>query len=395
MTKLSPGQCLACALALWATGAGAQGQEVEQFDYVALAEELPIESDENGSAATFTNESGGVATFYGQVNLAFQSFDDGTGTTSGIVDNGNWNTRLGFTVTQPVDGGTLRFRFETGLGLRSSAAVSQIVTPSWIDWQRTALRWFEVALDSSYGTISVGQGSTASDGTAGLDDSFTFVAGATNSSDGFGSFFFRDDTGALTDVTIAQVNDGFGGARRFRIRYDTPVFNDVMLSSSYGRNVLSSDDDRNFYDVAVRWTGEITGFSVRTAAGYQWLDDPDGANTERFAGSVSVLHAQTGINLAVSAGAEVDGASYVWSRAGWRTDFFAFGATALSVDYYRGWDFLSDGARTENYGLYAVQSVDAPSIDLYAGWRRFTYSDRLGTAYQDADGLLIGARAHF
>lgn len=395
MRKTIPGLCLASVFGIAALDADAQGVTRGGFDYDASVEELPIESEVYGPVTTFTNQGGGVANFYGQLNLTFQSFDDGAETTSGVVDNGNWNTRLGFTVTQPIDDGTLRYRFETGLGLRNSALVSQISQPPWIDWQRTALRWFEVALDSSYGTISLGQGSTASDGTAGLDDSFTFVAGATNSSDGFGSFFFRDETGALTDVTIGQVNDGFGGARRFRIRYDTPVFNGVMLSTSYGRNVLSSNDDTHYYDVAIRWTGEFEGLSVRTAAGYQWLDNPNGGTTERLAGSAAVVHAPTGLNLAVSAGAEVDGADYVWTRAGWQTDFFAFGTTSLSVDYYRGRDFLSEGARTENYGLYAVQSIDATSIDLYAGWRRFTYRDRLGSAYQDADGLLIGARAYF
>jgi hypothetical protein len=395
MRKPTAGLCLACVLGVAALGAEAQGVAQGGFDYDAPVEELPIDSERYEAATTFTNQSGGVTSFYGQLNLAFQSFDDGAETTSGLVDNGNWNTRLGFTVTQPIESGTLRYRFETGLGLRNSALVSQTSQPEWIDWQRTALRWFEVALDSSYGTVSLGQGSTASDGTAGLDDSFTFVAGATNSSDGFGSFFFRDETGALTDVTIGQVNDGFGGTRRFRIRYDTPVFNGVMLSSSYGRNVLSPNDDTHYYDVAIRWTGDIAGLSVRTAAGYQWLDTPNGDTTERLAGSASAVHAPSGLNFAVSAGAEVDGADYVWTRVGWRSDVFAFGTTSLSVDYYRGRDFLSEGARTENYGLYAVQSIDASSIDLYAGWRRFTYSDRLGTAYQDADGLLIGARAYF
>jgi hypothetical protein len=42
-----------------------------------------------------------------------------------------------------------------------------------------------------------------------------------------------------------------------------------------------------------------------------------------------------------------------------------------------------------------VQSFDDASLDLYAGWRRFTYSDRLGGSYQDADGVLIGARWFF
>jgi hypothetical protein len=364
-------------------------------DYDVPVEALPIESEAYIPLTTFTNDSGGVATFYGQVNLTYQSHNDGGRTTGGLVDNGNWNTRLGFTVTQPLDDNTLRFRFETGLGLRNSAAVSQTFEPDWIDWQRTALRWFEAALDTRYGTVSLGQGSTASDGTAGLDDSFTFHAGATDSSDGFGSFFFRDRDGTLTGVTIGQVNDSFDGARRFRLRYDTPIVRGLMLSASYGQNILVSADNRDYYDVAIRWTGDIGDVALRTAASYQWLDDPDGDDIRRLAGSATAVHEPTGLNLAFSLGGEVDGADYVWTRAGWRSDLFAGGTTSLSVDYYRGRDFVSEGARTENWGLYAVRSLDAVSLDLYAGWRRFTYSDRSGTSYQDADGVLIGARWFF
>ena len=168
------------------------------------------------------------------------------------MDNGNWNTRLGFTLTQSLDDIVLRARFETGLGLRNSALVSQDYEPEWINWQRTALRWFEVAADTNYGTVSFGQGSTASDGTAGLDDSFTFHAGATDSSDGFGSFRFRDGNGDLTNVSIGRVNNSFDGARRFRLRYDTPILSGLMASTSYGRNVLNSADDTDYYDVALR-----------------------------------------------------------------------------------------------------------------------------------------------
>ena len=252
-----------------------------------------------------------------------------------------------------------------------------------------------MAFDSNYGTVSLGQGASASDGTAGLDDCFTFVAGATNSTDGFGSFRFRDENGDLTNVAIAQVNNAFNGSRRFRLRYDTPVFEGVMLSASYGENVLTEADENAYYDVAIRWTGDIGDFAVRSAAGYQWIDNPDGDTTERLAGSFTVVHEPTGLNLAVSAGQQIDGASYVWARAGWQTDVFAVGTTSLSVDYYNGSDFLSDGAKTENYGLYAVQSFDDLSLDLYAGWRRFTYSDRLGNSYQDANGMLVGARWFF
>jgi hypothetical protein len=386
---------MAWVLVVWAQAAAAQDPAAEEdFDYDAAVEDLPIESEIYEPPLTFNLFSGGVMTFYGQFNPVFQSFDDGEETTSGIVDNGNWNSRLGFTIVQPSGDVTLRLRFETALGLRSSAAVAQDFTPDWIDWQSTALRWFEVAGDSRYGTLSLGQGSSASDGTAGLDDSFTFHAGATDSSDGFGSFRFRNSDGDLTNVSIGAVNSSFDGARRFRARYDTPVVGGVMLSTSYGINILDETDNRDYYDVAARWTGEVGDFALRAAIGYQWLDNPDGDDAERLAGSGTIVHTPTGLNLALSAGQQIDGASYVWGRAGWRNQVFDMGATSLSVDYYLGSDFLTDGAETVNYGVYGVQTFDALSIDVYGGVRKFTYDDDVQN-YQDAYGVLTGVRFFF
>jgi hypothetical protein len=395
MRKSIAGIGLSAALACLGSASGAQQVPGTDFDYDALAEELPIESEVFGPKLTYAGPSGVETNVYGQVNLAYQSFADGDETTSNLVDNGNWNSRLGFTVTQPLGEATLRYRFETGLTMRNSGLVSQLNTPDWNDWEQTLLRWFEAAIDTDYGTLSLGQGASASDGTAGLDDSFTFVAGATNSTDGFGTFRFRDDSGNLTKVSIAQVNNAFNGARRFRARYDTPVYNGFMVSTSYGINILTESDDNDYYDVALRWTGDMGDFAIRGAAGYQWIDDPQAGTTRRVAASATLVHEPTGLNLAVSTGRQIDGASYIWTRAGWQTDAWAVGTTSLSVDYYNGRDFLSDGARTENYGLYAVQSIDSLSLDLYAGWRRFTYGDQLGNSYQDADGLLVGARWFF
>lgn len=375
--------------------APAQGQEKPNFDYDVPVSEAPIESEVFGPSLTFTSPDGGVTVFYGQFNLAYQSFNDGQETTSNLVDNGNWNSRLGVTFTQPLGESTLRARFETGLTMRNSSLVSQTATPDWGEWRRTLLRWFEVALDSKYGTVSLGQGATAANGTTGLDDSFTFIAGATDSTDGFASFLFRNNAGELTSVSIGQVNSALDALRRFRVRYDTPVFGGVMLSTSYGKNVLVPADKNDYYDAAIRWTGDLGDIAVRSALGYQWIDDPDGDRTERLAGSVSLLHRPTGLNFALSAGDQIDGPNYYWARAGWRIRSLAAGTTSLSIDYYNGSDFLSKGAKTENYGIYAVQDIDDLSLNLYFGWRRFTYSDQLGNAYQDADGILVGARWFF
>jgi hypothetical protein len=164
----------------------------------------------------FRNASGGSVTFYGQFNPTWQSFDDGEETNGGVVDNGNWNSRVGFRIDQPLEFGLLRLRFETGLGLRNSALVSQTEEPQWVDWQRTSLRWFEAAVDSDYGTFSFGQGSTGADGAAGLDSSFTFIVSPTDATDGFGSWQFRDGDGNLTGVTVGAVNSSFNVARLFR-----------------------------------------------------------------------------------------------------------------------------------------------------------------------------------
>ncbi len=395
MRKRFKDACVTGLFAIGASAAGAQGIGETDFDYDDPVESLPIESEVYGPATTFTNPNGGEVNFYGQLNLTFQSFDDGEETTSNIVDNGNWNSRLGFTITQPVGENTLRLRFESGLTLRNSSLVSQDRTPAWDEWERTLLRWFEVALDTTYGTISVGQGATASNGTAGLDDSFTFIAGATDSTDGFASFRFRDDAGDLTDVSIGQVNSALDSLRRFRLRYDTPIYNGFMVSASYGQNVLVSADDNDYYDLAIRWTGDVGDVSIRSAFGYQGIDNPDGDLTERLAGSFTLVHEPTRLNFALSAGNEFDGPNYYWARAGWQTDGLAVGTTSLSIDYYDGNDFLSDGAKTENYGLYAVQEFDDLSLNLYAGLRRFSYSDQLGGSYEDANGVLIGARLYF
>jgi hypothetical protein len=395
MLKSSASYGLTALFALGAFPVFSQSAPTYEFDYGELEEEVPIDAEGPGSPFSFTNASGGVTTFYGQFNLAYQSFDDGDRTTSNIVDNGNWNSRLGVTYTQPVGEATLRLRFETGLTRRNSSLVSQDQTPDWNDWRRTLLRWFEVAVDSDIGTISVGQGATAANGTAGLDDSFTFIAGATDSTDGFASFRFRDASGALTNVSVGQVNSSLDPARRFRLRYDTPVFNGFMLSASVGKNVLVPEDENGYYEVAARWTGELGDLAVRSAVGYLWVDIPNADTTERLSGSVSVVHAKTGLNFALSAGSEDGGPSYYWVRAGWQTDALAAGTTSLSVDYYDGSDFRTDGARTENWGVYAVQDIDALSMNLYAGWREFTYSDRSATSYQDASGVLMGVRWAF
>lgn len=386
--------CLVVTLVASAGGrsAGAETLTEDQTVPEVGEEIITLPEGEDGERFVFRNQSGGKITFYGQFNPTYQSFDDGGQTTDGIVDNGNWNSRLGFQIVQPLNDVTLRVRFETGLGLRNSALISQTGKPSWIDWQRTSLRWFEAAIDADFGTLSFGQGSTAADGVAGLDSSFTFVTTPTDASDGFGSFRFRDSTGALTGVTVGQVNSSINVGRLFRVRYDTPSNSGFVLSTSYGINVLNSNDDSDYADVALRWTGEAGDVQIQAAIGYGWQFNPD---QERVLGSATFYHQPTGLNLNVAAGSRINGPQYIYIKPGWRADLFPQGRTSLSLDYYRGEDFLSNGAQTETYGLSVVQSFDDYWLDIYASVLRYKYSDQSGLSYQDATGVLLGARWFF
>lgn len=43
----------------------------------------------------YENATGGSALIYGQLNPAYQSFDDGVSSTDTLVDNGHSNSRVG------------------------------------------------------------------------------------------------------------------------------------------------------------------------------------------------------------------------------------------------------------------------------------------------------------
>jgi hypothetical protein len=343
------------------------------------------------SAQTFENETGGSVRFYGQVSPSYLSFDDGEVSTGNFVDNANSNTRLGFVLDQPAWGGNLVLTFETALGFVQTSEVSQGFTPSALAWERTDLRKFEAAYSAEFGKLSIGQGSMASDGVATLDASGTAIVGSVTVPDVSGAFAFREDTGALSDVTVGSAYKDFDGGRRFRIRYDTPEFSGFSIAAAYGQNILAEDDDTDYYDIGLVWSGTQGDFELAAAAGYAW-DDGDTTN-ERYAGSFSMLHTPTGLNLSLSAGADPDGGSYGYAKAGWKGELIAPGPSAFSIDYYDGDDLATDNSSSEAFGLSAVQTFTDLDLEVYLGYRSYSYDD--AASYQDADSFLFGARYKF
>ena len=351
---------------------------------------LPVQAE----ALKFTNEAGTTATFYGQVNLTFQSVDDGENTYDGFVDNSNSTSRVGLWIDGTLFDNRFRLNFETGLGIKNTAETSQTEDANWLDWQRTDIRKFEVVSSGNFGAIWVGQGSMATDGVAEIDNSGTSVVGYVNLADTAGGFLFRDGA-ALSGQTIGSVFKDFDGPRRFRLRYDTPDFSGFVLSAAVGNEILAEGDDASYYDAAVRYSYANETVDLDAGLGYSWKDD-EGDTTEQVIASASATHVPTGLNLTLATGKQMsDGGSYLYAKVGWRGDLIAAGETAVSADIYNGSDFGVLGSESSSWGLQAVQQFSDLGLEAYLGYREYSYDHVSGSDFQDVDSILVGARWKF
>lgn len=358
--------------------------------FALAAPALPAAADN----LTFTNEVGTKTTFYGQVNLAFQGVDDGVDDYTDFVDNANSTSRLGLWIDGNYGETRLRFNFETGLGILSTSKVSQTGDPTWISWQRTDIRKFEVVASGDFGAIWVGQGSMATDGVAEIDSSGTSLAGYSNQADIAGGFLFRDGED-LSDVSVGGVFRNFDGSRRFRVRYDTPDFSGFVISAAVGEEILAEGDDALYYDASVRYGYEDDTFELNAGLGYAVKDD-DGSKTEQVIASASGLHVPTGLNLTLATGEQMENrGNYFYAKFGWKGEFIPAGSTAVSIDYYDGSDFGEIGSASSAWGVQAVQQFADLGLEAYLGYRVFEYDQDTATEFEDVSAVLFGARWRF
>lgn len=331
--------------------------------------------------------------FYGHLNLGVISVDDGFDTNTSLSDNDNSNSRIGAIFKQGLqNGGEFRLHFETAIGLTGSSSISGNDNDFDADYRRQELRKFEVIYDTPrIGKFSFGQGSIATDSVAEADFSGTSVIAYSSVNDQAGSQQFRLGNGALSGVTVGNAFSAFDGGRRFRIRYDTPTYKGFSLALSGGEEVLTSGNDDEFYDIGVTYNRDYGAYKVAGRAGYSFR----GSDEELLLGSAAILHEPTGLSFALAAGSQQKGdASYVYAKGGLQRDWFDFGRTHLSIDYYDGDDFQTVGASSSSVGLSVVQKIDAKNLELYASYRTYEF-DRAGQSFEDLDVTFVGARWKF
>ncbi|MFD2740448.1 porin [Sulfitobacter aestuarii] len=331
--------------------------------------------------------------FYGQLNFGIFHTDDGVENDTYLGDNDNSNSRIGLIwETDLANGAGLKFHFESALGFTGSSAMSPSDNDLDLDWRRTDLRKFEVVYTTpSIGAISFGQGSTATDGITEQDFSGTDVIAYSGLSDLAESVAFNTEAGSATGVTVGSAFSNLDGARRFRLRYDSPDFNGFGFSVSGGEEVLRRGDDREFYDLGLRYGNDYGVNKVAAGLGYSWVS----GGGEVLSGSLAMLHEPSGINAAFAVGEQQDGdAAYAYVKLGLIRSFNSLGSTAFSVDYYEGDDFALAGSDSSSVGLAVVQRIDRYNTEIYAAYRRYSY-DAPALDTQDIDVAVLGARWKF
>ncbi|MGE0053874.1 MAG: porin [Hyphomicrobium sp.] len=368
-------------------------------------------------------------TITGWVSSQLYWFDDGAESNIYVVDNNNdLSSNVKFTGTAQISPG-----WKAGYSLWIYTNGPSSLTAN-ADWDGNAGRGWGLNAENSYwfiqsdtlGKLSVGKQSLAADNAAlGTDFSGTLFPANSVTFDG-GALAVNINgvpTGAAwlnaafwcEHAGVGIGNDCAGG-RLNGVRYDTPTFAGFTLGASWG------EDD--YWDVALRYSGEFSGFKMAFATAYSESTDPDilatGANTNdnqyfQVGGMIKHLasglwvHGTYGKNFIddVPNNAPHPDITGWYLKAGWTTRFSALGNTHFYGEYGENKDgfrndqacgsILGDGcingsqitsSNATRYGVGVVQEIDAAAMSLWAKWRHHELDGTLANQTTfDADSV--------
>ena len=334
------------------------------------------------------NDSSSISVF-GQVNRAMMYVDDGDQTEVFQVDNDNSSSRIGSKMKVNQDGITAGANLEFEYKSPGSDKIDQDGNDGSKD--QFYKRKVEAYLSGSFGMVSMGTGSTASDATSEADLSGTKMAGRSKVASLAGAVkFFDKDSGALSGTTVGKAFSNMDGGLKDRVRYDSPVFYGFQVAATFRK---AMDDD--VIETAVTYNKTFSDTKVKAALSY--VDDQN-KDYNQVNGSASIL-LPMGLNVTVAAGTQdVDGRSddptFVYGKVGYIADIFSKGKTAFSLDYGKYNDQAQDGDEGDTMGAQVVQNLKALNTELYLGYRFYSL-DRDSGNLDDISGVLAGMRLKF
>ena len=302
----------------------------------------------------------------GQVNRMVMYADDGDQARWFQADNDISSTRVRFVGTTEFDdewaaGTTVEVQFESNSSADVVIDQNTAVNASNSFTQRKLELWIS---SSELGKLSLGQGSTASDGTVEEDLSGTGVISGAGFSGMGESLIFRvsGTRGASAGVTVGDLfQDQDGLSRDDRLRYDSPTLAGAKLSTSW----VDGDE----WDVAARYGREFNGTEMALAAGY-WDASPTRQKTGF--GISGSLKAPFGTSLSASHSREDleatgrDEEKFWYVKLGHDFKMTDLGDSAISMDYAETQNFGANNREGTFYSLAAVQQIAKLGTELYA-----------------------------
>ncbi len=339
----------------------------------------------------------------GQINRAINHVSDGKNTDYYFVDHSTSGSRVLFDASASInDDLLLDSRIELAIAPDNSAAVSQSTQAPADSFNQ---RWAELSLTSKqYGKLSLGKGDAASNTTAEADLSSTLSVQNSSISDIVYGMFFREHAGNhnLSTIKVSTAFNNLDGLNReSRLRFDTPRFHGVQLSTSMMSNRRS--------DLALFWDGQGYGFNAAARAA---ISNPNinnnnlttlGANanpgSKRYDGSFSVLHVASGLNFTASSGVQkrdthIDDRN-LYGKLGWLVRLNNFGNTAFIADYTRAKNTPAAYDVGHATGIGLDQFFDKYNTEVYLQYRRFSLDRYTGPTVDDISAATFGARIRF
>lgn len=390
--------CAAIALVLALSTSAAEARD--RFKFRDLLNPITDETDDWRQRTTFTGRS---LTFYGQISMGALAYDDGVSTRGyAPVDNSNSGSRVGILWQLPsLWQHEFVLRFEAGITPSPTSRINQTTGNHWrLSKDDVSLRKMEVIIDDFLydgGTLTLGQGSMATDGIAEIDLSRTAVSAYSDVGSSAGGQFLRFSNGVMSTTRIGDVFNNYDGdrltgynadgSRKLRVRYDTPKWKGFSLAVAFGTDVVDGGD-RNA-DIALRYERTRGGYRISAGLGYAFKED-----REVTSGSFSMVHLPSGLTFSTAAGHSSAGGSYGYLKLGRIQTIFDVGDTAFSVDFYNGRDVAGRDSRSRSVGLAVTQAIERHNIEVFALLRRYSY-EIPAASYRDSTAFLTGLRWKF
>jgi hypothetical protein len=347
-------------------------------------------------------------TVAGQVNRMVFYADDGRDGDVFFADNDYGSTRLTITGKGKItDDISISALVEAEFESNSTDRVKiQDDTPGRDDATRAIFRErkYEIIGESkTLGKVSLGQGSTASDGTAEVSLSGTGVV-AGSGIDAMGALinFQQKNVANISTQTVTSFFKNFDGlSRTDRIRYDSPAIAGFTASGSY--------IDGDSWDAALRYKNKFGFGEIEAAASYF-----QSHQVNSFLGTaVSGAYETTfGTNIAGTysmndqRGNIINGnpnvSEYWYVMIGQDLKVIDLGETSFAIDYAQQNDQFANGSRGKFRSFTAVQQIKKASTELY--FKVGEFFDVKGppaavkTVINDLDDIFIaalGARVKF